>query len=140
MVGNFELPTRPAEPWRSVDVSLVMEALQRLLVVECWNTIGDIGGAARGSTRKRVEAEAAAAARWGVDGTASLAWVVWAAARNRNLVARYPEVFATRFPGSSRGWVATLTTGAPPPEGDGLVWADVGGTRLIAWRRPAARA
>ena len=41
--GLVELPTRPAEPWRSIDVALVDDVLRRLLVVECWNSIGDIG-------------------------------------------------------------------------------------------------
>jgi hypothetical protein len=62
-------------------------------------------------------------------------WVVRATARNRALVARYPEVFAARFPGSSARWVAALTTGALPPSQPGLVWSDVGATRLFAWRR-----
>lgn len=45
-------------------------------------------------------------------------WVIRATRRNRELVARYPELFATRFPGSSRAWVAALAAGkrAPPTE------------------------
>ena len=50
-------------------------------------------------------------------------------------VDRYPELFASRFPGSSRGWVDALTKGTPPPGQPGLVWSDVAGTRLFAWRR-----
>jgi hypothetical protein len=38
--GQVELPTRPAEPWRSIDVALVDDGRRRLIVVECWNTIG----------------------------------------------------------------------------------------------------
>jgi hypothetical protein len=109
-----------------------------LLVVECWNTIGDVGAAARASTRKLAEASELAAARWG-DRPASigLLWVVRASARNRAIVARYPEVFAARFPGSSAGWLATLVEGKRPPDGPGLVWCDVAATRLFAWRRPS---
>jgi hypothetical protein len=44
-------------------------------------------------------------------------------------------VFASRFPGSSRRWVDALTTGTPPPRETGLVWCDVGATRLSEWRR-----
>ena len=132
--ASFELAVRPAEPWRSIDACLTADALRRLIVVECWNTIGDIGAAARGSARKRAEAEAAAVSRWGPDGGGALVWVVRATARNRRLLARYPEIFAARFPGSSRAWVATLTRGSPPPADDGLVWCDVGGTRLFEWR------
>ncbi|HSO30684.1 MAG TPA: helix-turn-helix transcriptional regulator [Candidatus Sulfomarinibacteraceae bacterium] len=134
-VGSFELATRPSEPWRSVDAALVATTHRCLLVVECWNSIGDIGAAARTSNRKLAEARNAAVARWGPDGRAALLWVVRASARNRRLLSRYPEVFGARFGGSSRGWVATLMEGAPPPLADGLVWCDVGGTRLFEWRR-----
>lgn len=136
--GRFELATRPAEPWRSIDVGLIHERLRILLVVECWNTIGDVGAAVRSSTRKLAEASDLAVARWG-DRQASvgLVWVVRASARNRALVARYPEVFAARFPGSSAGWLATLTNGNRPPSQPGLVWTDVATTRLLAWRRRA---
>ena len=133
--GSFELPTRPAEPWRSVDVGLSSEAHHRLILNECWNTIGDVGAAARSSARKLADLEALAASRWGTGARVGLVWVVRASTRNRALIARYPEVFATRFPGSSRGWIEALTTGSPPPPEPGLVWCDVGATRLYEWRR-----
>jgi transcriptional regulator with XRE-family HTH domain len=132
--GSFELPTRPAEPWRSADVGLVSDARRRLIHAECWNTIGDVGAAARSSARKLAELEDLAIARWG-EASTGLVWIVRATARNRALIARYPEVFASRFPGSSRGWVDALTTGSEPPSESGLVWCDVGATRLFAWRR-----
>ncbi len=136
--GSFELATRPAEPWRSADVGFRDDARRRLILVECWNTIGDVGAAARSSERKRAEAEALAAARWGDEpASVGVVWVVRATARNRALVTRYPEVFAARFPGSSAGWVRTLTEGAPPPALPGLAWCDVATTRLFAWRRSA---
>jgi len=134
-VGSFELATRPSEPWRSVDAGLVATAHRCLVVAECWNSIGDVGSAARTSSRKLAEAREASVARWGPDGRASLVWVVRATARNRWLLGRYPEVFASRCRGSSRSWVAALTEGAAPPPEDGLVWCDVGGTRLFEWRR-----
>ena len=62
-------------------------------------------------------------------------WVVRATRRNRELLARYPELFASRFPGSSVGWLRTLTSGAPMPTEPGLVWCDVAATRLNAWRQ-----
>src|SRR5919108_3399440 len=43
----FELATRPAEPWRSADVGLRDDRRRLLVLVECWNTIGDVGVAAR---------------------------------------------------------------------------------------------
>jgi hypothetical protein len=107
-----------------------------LVLVECWNTIGDVGAAARSSARKVAEAEAAAIA-FGGDRPHRVAacWVVRATRTNRELVQRYPEVFRSRFPGSSLGWVRALVAGAPPPVEPGLVWSDVGATYLIAWRR-----
>jgi len=133
--GSFELPTRPTEPWRSADVGLASEARRRLIEAECWNTIGDVGAAARSSARKLAELEDLATGRWGEDARVGLVWVIRASARNRALIARYPEVFASRFPGSSRQWVDALTTGSAPPAEPGLVWCDVGATRLFAWRR-----
>ncbi len=136
--GSFELATRPAEPWRSADVGLRDDRRRRLVLVECWNTIGDIGAAARSSDRKRAEAEALVAARWGdAPAGVGVVWVVRATARNRALVARYPEVFAARFPGSSVAWVRALQRGDPPPPAPGLAWCDVPATRFFAWRPPA---
>lgn len=132
---QFELGTRPAEPWRSIDVALGSARMRIAIVIECWNTIGDIGAGSRSTSRKEAELEAAALARWGPDARARSLWVVRATARNRSIVARYPQVFATRFPGSSRGWVATVTTGSEPPDAPGLVWCDVGATRIFGWRR-----
>jgi transcriptional regulator with XRE-family HTH domain len=136
--GRFELAMRVAEPWRSTDVGLIHDALRMLIVVECWNTIGDVGAAARASTRKLSEASALAAARWGeLPAVTGLVWVIRSSARNRALVARYPEVFTARFPGSSARWLATLLEGTPPPNQSGLVWSDVAAKRLFAWRRGA---
>jgi transcriptional regulator with XRE-family HTH domain len=133
--GTFELATRPAEPWRSADVGLASDARRELVEVECWNTIGDIGAAVRVSNRKRAELGDLAVARWGPAGTARLVWVVRATARNRALVERYPEVFRRAFPGSSRRWLEAITRGTAPPDEPGLIWADINGTRLFAWRR-----
>lgn len=139
---TFELPTRPAHPARSADVGLRDDRRRLLVLVECWNTIGDVGAGARSSERKRAEAEALAIAIGppGEDGTIQPyrvrgCWVVRATARNRALVARYPEVFAVRFSGSSAAWVRALTTGAEPPREPGLLWCDVAASRLFPWRR-----
>lgn len=133
--GGFELPTRASEPWRSVDVGLAAVAARRMILAECWNTFGDIGAAARSTNRKRSELEDLAVGRWGTDSEVGVVWVVRATARNRALLQRYPEIFAARFPGSSRGWVEALTIGAAPPREPGLVWCDVGATRIFEWRR-----
>jgi hypothetical protein len=54
--GSFELPTKPAEPWRSTDVGIRDDRHRVLILVECWNTFGDIGAAARSTNRKLAEA------------------------------------------------------------------------------------
>jgi hypothetical protein len=136
--GSFELATRPAEPWRSIDVVLANHANRCMILCECWNTIGDIGAAVRATTRKAAELDALAAGRFGPDATGGTVWVVRATSRNRALVARYPEVFASRFPGSSRQWVEAIVRGIVPPTEPGLVWCDVSASRLFAWRRRSA--
>lgn len=128
--GIFELQTRPNDPSRSADVGLRHDIKRRLLLVECWNTIGDIGAAARSSARKLSEAEALAIAVGGERTyVAGGCWVVRATARNRALIATYPALFAARFAGSSEGWVRALSSGAAPPSEPGLVWCDVEAAR-----------
>ncbi|MFI5255196.1 MAG: hypothetical protein ACHQ15_07050 [Candidatus Limnocylindrales bacterium] len=133
----FELATRPSDPSASADVGVVDEPHRALLVIECWNTFGDIGAGARSTARKVAEAEQLAVVRGG-DGPSyrvASVWVVRATRRNRALVARYPEVFAARFPGSSARWVEALVDGGEPPSEPGLVWCDLDCTRVFAWRR-----
>ena len=134
-IGGFELPTKPMEPWRSIDVVLADESRRRVICVECWNTIGDIGAAVRASVRKAADLDALAAGRFGENMRVGLVWVVRATARNRGLVAQYPHVFGARFTGSSTRWVAALTDGKDPPAEPGLVWCDLAATRLFAWRK-----
>ena len=52
-----ELPTRPANPWHSVDVALRDDTHRVLILEEAWNTFGDVGAAIRSTHRKRAEAE-----------------------------------------------------------------------------------
>lgn len=134
-VRQFEMPTRPSEPWRSSDVGLGMDARRLAIDAECWNTFGDVGAATRSSRRKLVELEHLAVATWGASARARLVWIVRETSRNRALINRYPEVFTSLFTGSSRAWVATLTTGSEPPDGPGLVWCDLATRRLHAWNR-----
>jgi transcriptional regulator with XRE-family HTH domain len=134
--GFFELATRPSDPARSTDVGLRDDRRRRLILAECWNTFGDIGAAARSTNRKVSEAEAFASHLWGEEPhRVAAVWVVRATLRNRQLVARYADVFAARFPGSSAGWVAALGRRGEPPVEPGLVWCDVGAGRVFAWRR-----
>jgi transcriptional regulator with XRE-family HTH domain len=134
--GSYELQTRPTEPWRSTDLGIRDDRHRALVLVECWNTIGDIGVAARATTRKVAEAEQLAVVVGGEKAyRVASCWVVRATRRNRELIARYPEVFAARFPGSSVAWARSLTIGDRPPMQPGVVWADTNGTRVVSWRK-----
>lgn len=116
--GTFELPTRPTDPSRSTDVGLRDPERHLRILVEGWNTFGDLGAAIRSTTRKSAEA----AATWPDDRIATV-WVVRASAANRAMIGRYPHLFASTFDGSSRGWVRALIEGGVPPDrpGPGLV-------------------
>lgn len=119
-----------------------IRARSLLILVECWNTFGDLGAAIRSTNRKQAEAAELAVAI-GADRTHRVfsCWVVRDVERNRQLVARYPELFASTFRGSSTLWVKALNEPAAsssrqdPPAELGLVWCDVRATRLFAWRR-----
>lgn len=136
--AGFEAASRPADPARSIDGRWRHDGRRILLLLEAWNTIGDIGAGARSFTRKLAETEAYAIALGeGRPHRACGCWVVRSTLRNRALIGRYPEVFAARFPGSSERWVRALTEGTEPPSEPGLVWCDVAAKRLFAWRRRA---
>ncbi|HUG48112.1 MAG TPA: helix-turn-helix transcriptional regulator [Candidatus Limnocylindria bacterium] len=131
----FELPTRPADPARSTDVGWRDDAHRRLIQIECVNSLGSINAALRSTDRKRSEAEAlAVAVGHGRPYSVRVCWVVRATRRNRELLATYPEIFASRFRGSSRAWLRALTEGFRPPDQPGLVWCSVDASRLLEWR------
>lgn len=134
---TFELPTRPASPALSVDVGLRDDVRRLLVLEECWNTFGNLGGSVRNTRRKIVELEAQAVALGGEEPyRVAACWVVRDVGRNREIVNRYPQVFESTFTGSSAAWVRALSVGgANPPLGLGLVWADPKAGRLTAWRR-----
>ncbi len=134
---TFELPTKPADPRFSIDVGVRDDQLRVLFIEECWNTFGNINAAVRSTRRNIAEAQqlAVAIAGAGTPYRVAAVWIVRDTRRNREIVARYPEVFAAAFTGSSREWVAALTTRKPPPTELGLVWCDLSATRLFAWRR-----
>ena len=133
---SFELPLRPAATRHAIDVFVRDDARRRLTVVECANLVTDIGAMARNFDWKVSKAEEVAIAIGGeVPYAVGACLVMRASARNRALVRRYAAVFATQWPGSSAAWVAALTSGGPCPSEPGLVWCDVGETRLFAWRR-----
>ena len=137
--ASFELPTRPADPSRSIDVG-VRDARHRVLIIEeAWNTFGDLGGAIRATHRKAAEAvDLAATIDDGPPYRVATVWVVRANAANRAIVGRYPAVAANAFPGSSRRWAVALTSGEAPPDDPGLVWYDPATRRIHAWRSQAS--
>jgi transcriptional regulator with XRE-family HTH domain len=130
----FELPTRPRDPRHSSDAALADDRRHIAIDAECWNLFDDIGAAARSTARKVAELEEIVAHRWADGGRATSVWIVRDTNRNRALVARYPEVFRARFPGSSAGWAHALTGGGEVPLEPGLVWCDLRATRIFAWR------
>jgi transcriptional regulator with XRE-family HTH domain len=134
--GTFELPIRPNDPARSIDVLIRDDRRRRLIVAEAWSTFGDIGAGARSFDRKLATTrDLAVAIGNGKPHDVHGVWVLRATTRNRELVGRYPEVFAGRFPGSSTRWVRALVDGEGPPAEPGLVWSDLRATRIFAWRR-----
>ena len=134
--GRFELPIGRGDPGLSVDVFVRDDARRMLIVEEAWNSIRDIGGGARSFQRKIALAEDVGVA---IGGEAPYVprgvWAVRATRGNRALVARFPEVFARFFPGSSRHWVDAILSGSEPPAEPGLVWCNIAATRLYPWRR-----
>jgi transcriptional regulator with XRE-family HTH domain len=127
--GTFEQPTRPSDPAQSIDVCHVDSQHDCLIIQEAWNRIGDLGAAARGSTRKVAEME-----RRGESGRVTLCWVVRDTHANRAIVRRYPEVIAARFTGSSAEWVRALEDGSAPLAEPGIVWYDPATRRLRPMR------
>jgi transcriptional regulator with XRE-family HTH domain len=140
--ADFELPTRPTDPARSIDVAIRDDDARAIIVVEIWNRLDDLGAAARATTRKVAEADGPAALTGG-DGPpyrVATCWLFVDTAANRRLVTRYPEILQSRFPGSSIGWVRCLTDGLPPPNEPGLAWIDPRAGRIVPvrHRRPSA--
>jgi transcriptional regulator with XRE-family HTH domain len=134
--ASFELPTRPADPARSSDIGLRDDAIRTLILVEIWNRLDDIGVAARSTDRKVAEASAPAAFAGGDGAPYRIAscWLLVDTAANHRLVATYPEILRTRFPGSSEGWARALAEGAAPPIEPGIAWVDPRARRIRPMR------
>lgn len=136
--ADFELPTRPADPARSIDVALRDDAARVLIVIEIWNRLDDLGAAARATSRKVADATGAAVlvGRDDPPYRTACCWLLVDTSANRRLVARYPEILMSRFPGSSLGWVRCLANGRPPPDEPGVAWIDPRSDRVVAvrWR------
>jgi transcriptional regulator with XRE-family HTH domain len=121
-----EWESRSRNRW--IDVRLEDRPGRRILIVECANTLGDLGAAMRSSDDKVREAEQSG---WAV----GLVWVIRDTEANRQLVDRYAGLLESRFTGSSVAWLRALREGTQMPDKAGLVWSDVRATRLFARRR-----
>jgi transcriptional regulator with XRE-family HTH domain len=126
---------RPIDPHatrsRSIDVDLRRQSRHEAAIVELVDLVADAGQDMRGLSDKvaAVRREAPGDRVFGL-------LAVRATRRNRQLVAEHAPLVDARFPGSSAGWLAALTTvDAPMPSEDGLVWARVDGSGLFARRR-----
>ena len=137
----FEVPTRPADLARSIDVAIRDDNDRAIIIVEIWNRLDDLGAAARATTRKLLEADGPAvlAARDAPPFRVASCWLLVDTAANRRLVARYPEILKSRFPGSSLGWARCLAEGLPPPTEPGLAWIDTRSGRIVPLRHRRSR-
>lgn len=146
--GWIARPERPIDPVarrsRSIDVELERAVGREIAVVEIEDLFADGGAAMRGLADK----VAAVRREVGVFAIVSGLLILRSTGRNRGLVREFPDLFAARFPGSSKAWLAALRdpTLAMPRE-DGFLWSSVDGTRLFAARfrqpqpaRPLTRA
>ena len=84
---------------------------------------------------RRTDAEVQASRESARIGAFAICWLLVDTAANRRLVARYPQILETRFPGSSLGWVRCLAEGLPPPTKPGLAWIDPRSARIVPLRR-----
>ena len=136
--GVVELPTQADNPSLSVDVCIRDDPHRALIINEIWNRTDDLGRAMRSSDRKTAEVSELAI---GIGGDhpyrVATCWLFVDTAANRALAARFPEVLAARFPGSSVAWVRCLTEGADPPHRPGIVWIDLRRGRIVPMRRQA---
>ncbi len=137
--ASFELPTRPADPRHSIDVCVRDVAARILFIEEAWNTFTDLGAAIRSTRRKEAEAaDLAIAIGHGDPFRVATVWVVRDTMANRALMARYPQIVRSAFPGASRSWVQALCSRTAPPVAPGLVWFDAATRRIHEWR-PSTR-
>ena len=140
MGATFELATRPADSRRALDVCVRDDRRCVLRVHEISNRVDDLGQTVREHQRKQAEADQVAVVLGGDEGPYRVAfcWVLRATAANQALIARYPHIIESTYPGSSRQWVRAVMDGADPPTRPGIVWVDLAGTRIYEYRRVAS--
>jgi transcriptional regulator with XRE-family HTH domain len=123
--GRFEAPSDPGAPRHSTDIELSAPD-GRLVLVEIWNRLDDLGAAVRSTDRKLADIG------HGRDGRDSVqaCWLLVDTSANHEVVRRYPAILQARFGGSSAGWVSALTNGSTAPTRPGVAWVDVRSGRL----------
>lgn len=131
--GRFEAPSDSSAPRHSTDIELA-DASGRLVLVEIWNRLDDLGAAVRSSDRKIADL----VARRGPAARVQACWLLVETGANHGLVRRYPAILQARFGGSSAGWVDAITAGADSPARPGIAWIDVRSGRLRSIRLRAA--
>ena len=135
-VGGWSAtPERAIDPAagrsRSIDVQLQRPARHEIAVVEIEDLLADGGQAMRGLEDKVAAVRRGVGPDWSVRGLL----ILRSTNRNRTLVRELRDLFATRFPASSEGWLAALRDPVRPmPRSDGLVWSSLDGRRLFAVR------
>lgn len=128
-------PERPIDPLarrsRSIDVELERADRREIAVVEVIDLLADGGDAMRGLADKVAAVRRDLGDPWTVSGLL----VLRSTTRNRRTVRELDDLFATRFPASSAGWMRALHDRTKAmPAGDGLVWSSADGSRLFANR------
>lgn len=136
--SNVELATRPWDPAHSVDVVLRDDRQRCLILIEIVNRAGDFGASFRASDRKAAELERLAILAGGDDRPYRIcvALLIVDSAANRALVRRYPEVFRSRFPGSSVGLVRALALGDVPGKAPAVAWVNPNAGEIRPLRLP----
>ncbi|HET7030765.1 MAG TPA: helix-turn-helix transcriptional regulator [Candidatus Limnocylindrales bacterium] len=130
--ASIEVPIDPdSHRSRSIDVALERMPRGEIAVVELVDLIADAGADLRGLSDK-VAAIRRSHPRHRVAGMLA----VRATQRNRALLAELGPLVDARFPAPSAAWLKALhDPGTPMPSQDGLIWARVDGSGLLARRR-----
>jgi transcriptional regulator with XRE-family HTH domain len=133
--GRFEAPSDPTAPRFSTDIELSAPD-GRIVLVEIWNRLDDLGAAVRSSDRKLADL----AHRHALPTSVSSCWLLVDTSANHDLVRRYPAIVQARFGGSSTAWVHAFLTGSAAPVRPGVAWIDVRSGRLRPMRLPGSTA
>lgn len=129
-----------AERSRSIDVLLDRmrpHEPTEVAIIEVLDWLADVGESFRDWDRRLARVDRWAVAARSRDGEGEVlvprvsgCWVLRATRRNRRLVRDLQPLFAARFPGSGRDWLAALGTQASMPMSSALLWVSVKGDRL----------